>query len=173
MDIHVHIHNDLGALSEVLPTLHRMEQTMADLTTSLADLQGAVQGVADRVTAGFGPLQDALAAAQQALTDFQAADAAEDTLSQASIDSLTAQLAEALGNASAAADSIEASVGQLNTIATSPPPPADPPVDPPVDPTPTDPAPPVDPPVDPAPVDPPVDPAPSGDVPPASPPPFN
>lgn len=90
---------------------------MADLQTAVADLQAAVGALGDRINAQVGPLQAALAEAQQALVDFQEADATEDAGFQSTIDELNAALAEALGNAQAAADSIEGSVGQINALA--------------------------------------------------------
>jgi hypothetical protein len=93
---------------------------MADLQTALTDLQTAVKAVADRVAAGLGPLQEALAAAQQALVDFKAADTTEDAAFQAAIDTLNASLTDALAAAGTAGDTIEEQVNQLNTIAAAP-----------------------------------------------------
>lgn len=97
--------------------IQELKEAMADLIQSVADLQAAVAGVADRVSNQVAPLQAALAQAQQALTDFQAADATEDASYQASIDQLTTQLQAAVDSASTAGDAIEASVSQLNGIA--------------------------------------------------------
>lgn len=118
--VEVHIHDDSGDLPEALAALARIETQMAELQQALTDLQAAVAAVAQRVADGFGPLQEALTAAQQALTDFQAEDATEDAAYQANVDTLTTSLGEALATAAAAADTIEASVAELNQVAAPP-----------------------------------------------------
>ena len=120
-DVYVNNYYYGDSSPEVLASLQRIETKMADLQTALTDLQAAVAAVAERVAAGFGPLQDALAAAQQALTDFEAADVTEDAAFRASIDTLTASLNDALASASAAADTIETNVAALNEVAATPP----------------------------------------------------
>lgn len=93
---------------------------MADLEAAVGNLTTAVQGVADRVNAALEPLRTALSAAQQQLTDFQAADATEDADYQNQISTLGTNLQSELDKASAAADQINAEVDSLNQIAAAP-----------------------------------------------------
>lgn len=82
---------------------------MATLATALADLQAAVTDVAARVSAGTGPLQDALAKAQADLAALQSVDDAD-----------KAALAASLADAQSAADAIETDVTALNAVAAPP-----------------------------------------------------
>ena len=82
--------------------INQIGNVMADLDQSVADLNAAVQGVADRVGPNVQALKDALAAAQ-------AADATDQ-----------ASLSDALAKASTAADAIESDVTALNNVAASP-----------------------------------------------------
>ena len=113
--------------------IRELEITVSELTQAVADLQTAVQGVADRVGPAVTALQEALAAANAANQGLQAsldqsiaADVADDEAFAAQVAQLQADLAAANAAAGEAAATIEANVGQLNTIAAAPP--AEPPV---------------------------------------------
>lgn len=96
----------------VIPTLNRLEKKMTDLGSAVADLQSAVDGVAQRLLPEIANLEAALAAAQ-----------ADD-----------ADAAQAAADASAAVANIRAEVDRLNALGTDPSTPVDtetPPVDPP------------------------------------------
>ena len=89
-------------LYRVIPTLNRLDKFMADLTSSVAGLQAAVDNIAVRFASQIVPLQEALAAAQ------------------AANDETNAELTQALADASAAADSINSEVAELNAIGAAP-----------------------------------------------------
>lgn len=97
--------------------LERMEERMSELQQSVEDLQGAVSDLGTRIGTQVGPLQEALAAAQQALTDFTAADTAEDADYQAQIDTLMATVSAKIQEAQDAAGQVETSVTDLNAMA--------------------------------------------------------
>lgn len=78
---------------------------MAELDQSVADLQAAVDAVAQRFNDVVGPLNQALADAQVAVAALQVDDAATHQ-----------QLLDALNNAQAAANEIEAQVSELNAV---------------------------------------------------------
>ena len=106
-----------------------VKNQMADLNQSVADLQVAVQGVADRVAQLTGPLQDQIAELQttlQAERDAAAALAAaedqEDVEQNQALADAQAATDAALANAQASADSIEGAVDQLNQVAAPQPP---------------------------------------------------
>lgn len=107
-------------LHVVIPTLKKLEKFMSDLGTAVADLQAAVDGVAQRLLPKVADLEAALAAAQ----------ADDATAEQARID------------AEAAVAAIRAEVDALNALGTDPSTPVDteaPPVEPPVVEVPADP----------------------------------
>jgi hypothetical protein len=104
----------------VLPKLTTMEKKMSDLSASVDELRGAVDGVAQRLLPEIAALEDALAAAQ-----------ADD-----------ADAAAAAADANTAVANIRAEVDRLNALGTDPSTPVDPdapPVDPPVVEVPADP----------------------------------
>lgn len=109
---------------QILVAIHeatqRMENKMSELSAAVTDLQGSVAALSARVGTQVGPLLAALAQAQQNLSDFTTADNAEDADFQAQIDALLADQALRLSEAQAAATAIEASVGDLNTLAQPP-----------------------------------------------------
>jgi hypothetical protein len=107
-------------LHVVIPALNALEKKMSDLGTAVADLQSAVDGVAQRLLPEIAALEDALAAAQS--DDADAAAAAAD--------------------AAAAVANIRTEVDRLNALGSDPTTPVDPeapPVEPPVVETPADP----------------------------------
>jgi peptidoglycan hydrolase CwlO-like protein len=79
---------------------------MADLNTSLNDLQGAVSNAVTALQTSNQPLKDALAAAQQQVADLTVDDQAQKDA-----------LAQSLADAQAAADNIETQVSALNAAA--------------------------------------------------------
>jgi uncharacterized phage infection (PIP) family protein YhgE len=104
-------------LVAILAGQRRLEQKMTELSQAVADLQTAVQGVADRVGPTVQDLKDQLAAAAATAAEMAAADATEDANYDQTIADLQAQLAGQLAAATDAATTIEANVGQLNAIA--------------------------------------------------------
>lgn len=99
-------------LHVVIPKLTSLEKLMSDLGTAVADLQSAVDGVAQRLLPEIAALEDALAAAQS--DDADAAAAAAD--------------------AAAAVANIRTEVDRLNALGSDPTTPVDPeapPVEPP------------------------------------------
>lgn len=101
-----------------------MEQTMADLQQSVAELKTAVQGVADRVGPRFDELTASLAAARQAYTDLVAAEDAEDVAQTTELQAARDALSAALTDAETAAGDISGEVAKLNAIAPAEAPPA-------------------------------------------------
>ena len=96
----------------VLPSLTTLENKMTDLSQSVDDLKGAVDGVAQRLLPEIAALEDALAAAR-----------ADD-----------ADAAAVAADAEAAVANIRTEVDRLNALGTDPSTPVDtetPPVDPP------------------------------------------
>lgn len=117
-------------LHVVIPTLNRLEQKMTDLSQSVDDLKGAVDGVAQRLLPQIATLEDALAAAQ-----------ADD-----------ATAASVAADAQAAVANIRTEVDRLNALGTDPSTPVDTtgtPADPPPVEVPADPAATTDPSTDP------------------------
>jgi len=105
--------------------LQKVLKTMTDLGSAVADLQAAVDGVAQRLLPHIADLEAALAAAQ-----------ADD-----------ADAAQAQADAAAAVANIRTEVDRLNALGTDPSTPVDvetPPADPPVVEVPADPSAPVD-----------------------------
>jgi len=99
-------------LHVVIPSLNRLEKKMTDLGTAVADLQSAVDGVAQRLLPEIANLEAALAAAQ-----------ADD-----------ADAAAAAADAATAVANIRTEVDRLNALGTDPSTPVDtetPPVEPP------------------------------------------
>jgi chromosome segregation ATPase len=92
----------VGLLDKQGHVLKRIEKFMSDLTTSVSDLQAAVDSVAVRWASQMAPLTEALAAAQ------------------AANDETNAELTEALASAQAAADSVSAEVAELNALGAEP-----------------------------------------------------
>ena len=66
----------------------RLEVLVTELSQAVEQLKSSVADLADTVNYQIEPLQEALAAAQQALDDFTVADLAEDADFQAEIDRL-------------------------------------------------------------------------------------
>lgn len=100
---------------------------MADLNQSVADLQVAVQGVADRVGQLVGPLQQQIANLQSALqaerdaaTALAASEDAEDVQQNQALADARSATDAALADAQQAADSIGAEVNKLNQVASTP-----------------------------------------------------
>lgn len=111
-------------LTEIRDGQVRLEVTMADLQTEVANLRDAVTGVSQRVDALVGPLtdavreaQDALATERQAAADLAAAEDAEDVEQNRQLDEAKAATDAALANAQSAADEISAETSRLNSIA--------------------------------------------------------
>jgi len=111
-------------LTEIREGQMRLEVTMADLQTEVANLRDAVTGVSQRVDALVGPLtdavreaQDALAAEREAAANLAAAEDAEDVEQNRQLDEAKAATDAALANAQAAADEIGAETSRLNSIA--------------------------------------------------------
>jgi len=109
--------------------LREVKNTVAELNQSVADLQAAVAGVADRVNQLVGPLQDqiseletTIANERQAAADLAAAEDAEDVAQNQALADAQAATDQALANAQSAADSIEVEVGKLNDVAPATPP---------------------------------------------------
>jgi len=115
-------------LTEIRDGQVRLEVTMADLQTEVANLRDAVTGVSQRVDALVGPLTNAVQEAQQALAterqaaaDLAAAEDAEDVAQNQALADAQAATDAALANAQSAADEISAETARLNTIAQQPP----------------------------------------------------
>ncbi len=111
-------------LTEIREGQMRLEVTMADLQTEVANLRDAVSGVSARVDALVGPLtdavreaQDALAAEREAAANLAAAEDAEDVEQNRQLDEARAATDAALANAQSAADEINAETQRLNSIA--------------------------------------------------------
>jgi peptidoglycan hydrolase CwlO-like protein len=111
-------------LTEIREGQMRLEVTMADLQTEVANLRDAVTGVSQRVDALVGPLtdavreaQDALAAEREAAANLAAAEDAEDVEQNRQLNEAKAATDAALANAQAAADEIGAETSRLNSIA--------------------------------------------------------
>lgn len=111
-------------LTEIRNGQMRLEVTMADLQTEVANLRDAVTGVSQRVDALVGPLTDAVREAQAALeaereaaANLAAAEDAEDVEQNRQLDEAKAATDAALANAQAAADEIGAETARLNSIA--------------------------------------------------------
>ena len=100
-DRQVHIHL-IGLYEGQLATLKRIEKFMADLTSTVAELQAAVDSVASRFAGQLAPLVEALAAAQAANTETEG------------------ELTDALANAQTAADAIGEQIVELNAIGAEP-----------------------------------------------------
>jgi chromosome segregation ATPase len=112
-------------LTEIRNGQLRLEETMADLQTEVANLREAVSGVSARVDALVGPLtdavreaQDALAAEREAAANLAAAEDQEDVEQNRQLDEAKAATDAALANAQQAADEINAETSRLNSIAT-------------------------------------------------------
>lgn len=111
-------------LTEIRNGQLRLEETMADLQTEVANLRDAVSGVSARVDALVGPLtdavreaQEALAAEREAAANLAAAEDAEDVEQNRQLDEAKAATDAALANAQAAADEIGTETARLNSIA--------------------------------------------------------
>jgi peptidoglycan hydrolase CwlO-like protein len=104
--IHLHL---IGLYESQVTLLKSLEHQMADLNQSVADLESAVDQINVRFATQLLALQNALTAANEALAAEELDDAAKD-----------AALAEALGQAQAAADSINSQVEELNAIGAEP-----------------------------------------------------
>jgi peptidoglycan hydrolase CwlO-like protein len=107
--------------------IQEVKNLMADLNQTVADLQNAVQGVADRVGQLVGPLQQQISELQTALQTERDAAAAlaaaedqEDVEQNQNLADAQAATDAALQNASQAADSIQSEVGRLNEVAATP-----------------------------------------------------
>ena len=97
--LHLHL---VSLYTKHARVLERLESFMANLTESVAALQGAVDNVAIRLATRVATLSDAVAAAV-------AAGAADE-----------AALQEALTEAQAAADAINAEIAELNSLGAEP-----------------------------------------------------
>ncbi|AXH49253.1 hypothetical protein HWB76_gp149 [Streptomyces phage Blueeyedbeauty] len=111
-------------LTEIRNGQMRLEETMADLQTEVAELRDAVSGVSARVDALVGPLtdavreaQDALAAEREAAANLAAAEDAEDVEQNRQLEEARAATDAALANAQQAADEISAETDRLNAVA--------------------------------------------------------
>lgn len=102
-------------LVEQTATLKSLEKHMADLSQSVADLQSSVDSINVRFATEVAGLQSALDSANQALADEELDDAARDQALQ-----------EALDEANAAAEAINAQVEELNSIGADPETPVEP-----------------------------------------------
>lgn len=107
--------------------LREVKDQMADLNQRVTDLQGAVQGVADRVGQLVGPLQQQIAnlqttlqAERDAAASLAAAEDAEDVQQNQALADARAATDAALANAQQAADSIGVEVEKLNQVAATP-----------------------------------------------------
>lgn len=107
--------------------LQEVKNQMADLNQSVADLQVAVQGVADRVGQLVGPLQQQIANLQSALqaerdaaTALAASEDAEDVQQNQALADARSATDAALADAQQAADGIGAEVNKLNQVASTP-----------------------------------------------------
>lgn len=106
--------------------LREVKNQMADLNQSVADLQVAVQGVADRVGALVGPLQQQIAnlqstlqAERDAAAALAASEDAEDVQQNQALADAQAATDAALAEAQAAAGNISTEVDKLNQVAVS------------------------------------------------------
>lgn len=106
--------------------LREVKNQMADLNQSVADLQVAVQGVADRVGALVGPLQQQIAnlqstlqAERDAAAALAASEDAEDVQQNQALADAQAATDAALAEAQAAAGNIGTEVDKLNQVAVS------------------------------------------------------
>ena len=106
--------------------LREVKNQMADLNQSVADLQVAVQGVADRVGALVGPLQQQIAnlqstlqAERDAAAALAASEDAEDVQQNQALADAQAATDTALAEAQAAAGNISTEVDKLNQVAVS------------------------------------------------------
>lgn len=111
-------------LTEIRNGQMRLEVTMADLQTEVANLRDAVTGVSQRVDALVGPLtdavreaQDALATEREAAANLAAAEDAEDVEQNRQLEEARAATDAALANAQQAADEISAETDRLNAVA--------------------------------------------------------
>jgi peptidoglycan hydrolase CwlO-like protein len=111
-------------LTEIRDGQLRLEVTMADLLTEVAELRDAVTAVAARVDALVGPLTDAVREAQAALqAERDAAEALrvaedqEDVEQNQALADAKAATDAALASAQTAADEIDAETARLNAIA--------------------------------------------------------
>lgn len=104
--IHLHL---IGLYESQVALLKSLEHQMADLTQSVADLEASVDAINVRFATQLLALNNALTAAQEALVAEELDDEAKD-----------AALAEALGQAEAAAAAIDAQVSELNAIGAEP-----------------------------------------------------
>lgn len=107
--------------------LQEVKQNMADLNQSVADLQVAVQGVADRVGQLVGPLQQQIANLQNALqaerdaaAALAASEDAEDVQQNQALADAQAATDAALAEAQQAAGNISTEVDKLNQVASTP-----------------------------------------------------
>ncbi|QNN99217.1 hypothetical protein SEA_FAUST_133 [Streptomyces phage Faust] len=114
-------------LTEIRNGQMRLEETMADLQTEVAELRDAVTGVSQRVDALVGPLtdavreaQDALAAEREAAANLAAAEDAEDVEQNRQLEEARAATDAALASAQQAADEISAETDRLNAVAQPP-----------------------------------------------------
>jgi hypothetical protein len=96
--------------------LEGMESMMTELSQAVEQLKASVADLADTVNNQVEPLQEALAAAQQALDDFTVADLAEDADYQAEIDRLKSDVQGKVEEAQNAANQIQASVQQIQQV---------------------------------------------------------
>jgi ABC-type transporter Mla subunit MlaD len=96
--------------------LEGMESMMTELSQAVEQLKASVADLADTVNSQVEPLQEALAAAQQALADFTVADLAEDADFQAEIDRLKSDVEAKVTEAQDAANQIQASVQQIQQV---------------------------------------------------------
>jgi uncharacterized protein YoxC len=94
----------------------RLEVAVTELSQAVEQLKSSVSDLADTVNNQVEPLQEALAAAQQALDDFTVADLAEDADFQAEIDRLKSDVQAKVEEAKAAADNIQGAVAQIQTV---------------------------------------------------------
>jgi hypothetical protein len=94
----------------------RLEILVTELSQAVEQLKTSVADLADTVNSQVEPLQEALAAAQQALDDFTVADLAEDADFQAEIDTLKSDVQSKVQEAQDAANQIQASVQQIQTV---------------------------------------------------------
>ena len=96
-------------LEDQVKTNRRLEQFMSNLSSSVEDMQTAVDTMAVRFASQMGPLTESLAAAQAALADLQV-----------SSDADKAALQAALNEMETAAASINSDVAELNAIGAAP-----------------------------------------------------
>jgi len=94
----------------------RLEVIVTELSQAVEQLKTSVADLADTVNSQVEPLQEALAAAHQALEDFNVADLAEDADFQAKIDELTTEVQSKVEEAQDAATQIQSSVQQIQSV---------------------------------------------------------